>query len=228
MADGASGATRAQLWAQLWAGFAMWTPQVKALSLSLRALVSLRQLGPDCRFGLCVIAFAIVAVDDSPFLVDQIDCWPVLIAVGVPRCVFIVLRDRVTDIEVLDGCLDVVSVVLERIFRRVHAPHDQTLALVFLIPALHVGEGIDAVAAGIGPEVHQHDLASQLLHGQRVAVEPFIDTGEFGCDDGCTIKRTCHRSAAGSGNCGENCYRSEHGYETQSPESGEHVRVLAE
>src|SRR3954462_7997720 len=49
-------------------------------------------------FGLGVIAFAEVGIDDLALLVDQVDGRPVLVVVGGPGCVAVVLRHRVADI----------------------------------------------------------------------------------------------------------------------------------
>ena len=69
------------------------------------------------------------------------------------------MRDRIGDAEVLDGLADVATSLLEGELRRVHADHHQALILVLLGPGLDVGQRAQAVDAGVGPEVDQHDLA---------------------------------------------------------------------
>jgi hypothetical protein len=41
-----------------------------------------------------------------------------------------------------------------------YADHNQTLVFVFLRPAFHVGQRAQAIDAGVGPEIDQHDLAA--------------------------------------------------------------------
>ncbi|MNT83017.1 hypothetical protein D3C72_2228310 [compost metagenome] len=51
-----------------------------------------------------------------------------------------------------------------------HADHDEALILVFFGPGADIGNGADAVDAGIGPEVDEDDLATQLFARERWGV----------------------------------------------------------
>ena len=64
------------------------------------------------------------------------------------------------DAEAGDRLPDVLDLLLEREFRRVDADHDQPLILVLFRPGADIGQGADAVDAGIGPEIDQNDLAA--------------------------------------------------------------------
>ena len=61
-----------------------------------------------------------------------------------------------------DRPLDVAGVVLERELRRVDADDDEPVVAVLLVPGLEIGQRAQAVDAGVGPEVDQHDLAAQV------------------------------------------------------------------
>ena len=50
-----------------------------------------------------------------------------------------------------------------------HADHHQAVILVFLRPGADVRQRAQAVDAGIGPEIHQHDLAAQALRASAAA-----------------------------------------------------------
>ncbi len=191
-----------------------------------------RQQGLDLRFGLVVVAFAEVRVDDSPLLVDQIERRPILVVVGVPRRIVVVLRDREGDAEALDRTLDVVRVAFERILGRVDAHHHQPLIAELLIPGLHVGQHVDTVDAGIGPEVDQHHLAAQLLHAQRAAIEPVVDASEIRCGvvvagEGGHGSRGWARRERGDGGGAARHRCGEQGRGNDGFEVGEHVAVLS-
>lgn len=55
--------------------------------------------------------------------------------------------------------------------RRMYADDHKPLVLVFLGPGPDMRDSVDAVDAGIGPEIDQHHLAAQLLGGQRCRVQ---------------------------------------------------------
>ena len=54
-----------------------------------------------------------------------------------------------------------------------HADHHQALVLVFLGPGPDIGHRAQAIDAGIGPEIDQHDLAARAPRRQRRRVQPF-------------------------------------------------------
>ena len=76
---------------------------------------------------------------------------------------------------------DVAGVALERELGRLDADDHEPLAPVLRVPGLEVGERADAVDAGVGPEVDQHDVAAQPGERQRPVarrVEPVLGAGE--------------------------------------------------
>src|SRR5258707_14528868 len=110
--------------------------------------------------------------------IDEVVRGPVLVVEAAPDHKVAVDRDRVVDFEVANGAPHIVDALLESEFRRMHADHHQTLILVFLRPGFDVGNGTQAVDAGIGPEVDQHDLAAQRLRRQWRRVQPFDDASQ--------------------------------------------------
>ena len=83
------------------------------------------------------------------------------------------------------GCRDprprwrtLVGIALEREFGRVDADDDQAVLAVAFVPRLHIGDRAQAIDAAVGPEVDHHDLALELLAGERRAVEPWADAVE--------------------------------------------------
>src|SRR6266702_4973643 len=81
---------------------------------SAHAQSLLRQQSLDRRLRFGVIAFAEVRVDHLSFPVDQVERGPILVVVRTPRRVLVVLRDRVRDVETLEGGLHVFRAALER------------------------------------------------------------------------------------------------------------------
>src|SRR6266851_5054750 len=61
------------------------------------------------------------------------------------------------------------------------ADDDEAAIPVFRIELGDVRQRIDAVDAAIGPEIHQHHLATQVRHVERRGIEPVADAGEVGC-----------------------------------------------
>jgi hypothetical protein len=66
---------------------------------------------------------------DLPTSVDDILRRPILVVVGVPRCIFVVLRHRISDAVALNGGLYGIGGLLESKFRRVDADDDKALVL---------------------------------------------------------------------------------------------------
>ena len=126
----------------------------------------------DRLLGLAVIAFAEVVVADLPLCIDQVLCRPIAVLERTPDLVVIVDCNRITDLELLDRLFDVVDLLLEGEFRGVYTDDDQALILVFFGPGANIGEGPDAVDAGIGPEIDEDDLAVKLFPRQRRRVQP--------------------------------------------------------
>src|SRR5262249_17026662 len=109
---------------------------------------------------------------DAPCRVDEVVCWPVLIGEGAPDCIVVVYRNRVSDAQVVHRTANVVDILLEREFRRVHTNYDQSVVPIFVRPCAQVRKGPQAIDAGVGPEIDQHYFAAQALTRQWGAIEP--------------------------------------------------------
>src|SRR5262249_29677844 len=79
---------------------------------------------------------------------------------------------RIIDPHVLDGPADVVEVLLEFELGRVHADHDQSLVFIFLGPRAYVRKLAPPVDTGIGPEIDENNLPTQLWSRQWLRIEP--------------------------------------------------------
>jgi len=81
--------------------------------------------------------------------------------------VIVVDRHRIADAQVTDRAAHVGQVAFEGELRRVDADHHEALVAVLVRPGLDIGQGPQAVDAGVGPEIDHHDLAAQALGAQR-------------------------------------------------------------
>src|SRR3712207_9540667 len=88
--------------------------------------------------------------------------------------------------------------MLEGELRRVDADELQAGWGVLLVPALHVGQRAQDVYAGVGPEVHDADLAPQRRGVERRrGVQPFLDQ-EWWCPrSGGLCRLRAHRKDGG-------------------------------
>ncbi len=65
-------------------------------------------------------------------------------------------------------------------------------SLVLLRPGAHIGQRAQAVDAGIGPEVDQHDLAAQAFGRERRRVQPFTAPASDGSAPSTgSVRRAC-------------------------------------
>ena len=135
--------------------------------------------------GLVVVALAEVPVADLAARVDQVLRRPVLVAPGVPGAVVVVERDRVAQAVLARSrraTLD--SAPLERRTpacgrRRPSGPRRGSGRPRHC----RCEKRPQAVDAGVGPEVDQHDAPAQAAQRRRPAagrVEPARDAGELG------------------------------------------------
>ncbi|MOA22820.1 hypothetical protein D3C78_1434060 [compost metagenome] len=99
--------------------------------------------------------------------IDQVMRRPVAVIKGAPDLVIIVDCHRVIDLEVRDGLPDIVDFLFKGEFGCVDTDDDKALIAVFVCPRPHIWNGADAVDAGIGPEVDEDDLATQLFARER-------------------------------------------------------------
>jgi hypothetical protein len=74
-----------------------------------------------------------VLEDNLAALVDNVLRRPIFVSIGVPRGVFIVLRDRIADAMTLEGGLNVAQRFLERKLRCVDADDDKALVPVGVV-----------------------------------------------------------------------------------------------
>ena len=139
----------------------------------------LQQL-PYLELGLGVGALSEVGVADVAVLVYEVFGRPVPVFEGVPGPEVVVLEDRVLKAELFDGVDHVLPDLLELELRSVYPQDDETLICVLCVPLLDVGQGADAVDAGVGPEVDENDLSPLALEGEGLRVYPAIDSRELG------------------------------------------------
>ena len=132
----------------------------------------------DRPLGVVVVALALLDLADVAAPVDEVLGRPGAVLVRVPGLVAVVDRDRVADAELAGGLADVGRDVLERELGRVHADDPQARLPVGGIPRLQVRQRAQAVDAGVGPEVDEHDLASKRRDGLRLRVDPRRDASE--------------------------------------------------
>ena len=127
------------------------------------------------------VALALAQHDDAGVPVQEIEARPSPVAPRTPGPVAVVLADGIADPELADGMLHIRAQVLEGELRRVDADELQAGRRVLLVPALQVGQRAQDVDAGVGPEVHDADLAPQCRGVERRrGVQPFLD-GEWWC-----------------------------------------------
>ena len=110
--------------------------------------------------------------------IDEVMGRPVLIVECVPDGVVAVERNGIRDGKLLHGLLHIGQLLLKVELRRVDADDHQAAVLVLLRPGADVGNGAQAVDAGVGPEVDEDDLSSELLRGQGRGVDPAGRAGE--------------------------------------------------
>jgi hypothetical protein len=94
----------------------------------------------DVRLHGAVAALSEVVGAYLPAGIDEVLGRPVLVAVGVPGAVVVVHRDRVVDPQRARLAAHVGHDVLEGELRGVDADDDQAVLLVFVVPALDVGQ----------------------------------------------------------------------------------------
>ena len=122
------------------------------------------------------VAFALAQHDDPRLPVEEVEARPGPVAPRTPGPVAVVLADGIADPELADGMLHIRAQMLEGEFRRVDADELQAGRRVLLVPALQVGQRAQDVDAGVGPEVHDADLAPQRRGVERRrGVQPFLD-----------------------------------------------------
>lgn len=130
----------------------------------------------DVVFCDIIMAFAEMRIDNVSLLIDQIVGRPVFVVEVIPCAEIVIERHGIVDFEFLRGRLDIFFFGFKGKFRRVDAQHDKTLILVLFIPACDIRQRTDAIDARIRPEIDEYDFAFQLLHGQRVGIDPALNS----------------------------------------------------
>src|SRR5438093_11313986 len=109
---------------------------------------------------------------DPTLGVDEVKRRPVVIGECLPDLVVAVDGDRIVDLPRLYRPPDVVEVVLEREFRRVHPDRHEPLVPVPMRPGSVVSLRAQPVDAGVGPELNHDHLAAKTARRQTLGVEP--------------------------------------------------------
>ena len=139
-----------------------------------RLVSGFREQLPDGFFRRGIVAFADRAMANTAVCADEIKGGPGIVVECAPDPEVIVDRDGISHAELAERGADIVDLLLEGEFRRMHADHDQPLIAVLVGPCANMREDAEAVDAGIGPEIDQHDLALQVCSLQRCGVEPLL------------------------------------------------------
>ena len=116
---------------------------------------------PDGRLRLRVVALVGIGIAHPSLGVDQEVRRPALVAPLVEGVEVVVLDDRVVDAELLDRAANVAGFAFERELGRLNADDHEPFGVVLALPSLEVGQRTNAVDAGVGPEVEQHDVPAQ-------------------------------------------------------------------
>src|SRR5437773_12043221 len=109
------------------------------------------------RLRALVLALAELVMPDLAVRIDDIHGGPITIAECVPYRGVAVDRDGIVDAEHLERRPNVVDVLLEPEFGRVHADHDESLIPVLIGPRSNVRLCTLPVDAGVSPEIDDDD-----------------------------------------------------------------------
>ena len=96
------------------------------------------------------------------FAIDEVVRGPVAVAVSTPNGIVVVLNYRVFNTQVLNTRLDILSFVLERIFRCVYSHYLQTIITVLGVEFIQMRCSPLAVNARVGPEINECDFSAQV------------------------------------------------------------------
>ena len=117
-----------------------------------------------------------MCMSDSPSLIDEVECWPVVIIVFIPECEFIIEDDWIVDIIFLDRCIDIGTHFLIGEFWGMHSDDDKSLVSILPIPRRDIRKSTLTVDTSERPEVDKDDFASKRLHSQGIRVDPLSQT----------------------------------------------------
>src|SRR6516165_4213899 len=119
-----------------------------------------------------------MVVPNAALCVDEVMRGPVPVVEGSPDGVVIVDSHGVIDFQIDYSVLHITDVLLEGKLRRMRANDNQSLILVLLGPGPDIRDCSEAVDAGVGPEIDQHDLAPERFGRKRRAVDPLDGTSK--------------------------------------------------
>src|SRR5258708_354414 len=117
----------------------------------------------DDALDVAIVAFPKVVVPYSPFHVDEVLSWPILVAERLPDPLLAVNGDRKSNNQISHGILHVHRFVLERKLRRVHTDHYKTGIVIFFCPIPQERQRSNGVDAGVSPEIDHHHLSTKRL-----------------------------------------------------------------
>ena len=141
--------------------------------------VELRHHAAEQVVEVIVGQFALVLANDLALGVDEHEGWPGPAGILLPDLELGVVDYGVLKLIALHGLVDVGPFLLIGELGRMNAD-DHQLACILLFQFPQLRKNVCAVDSTVGPEVEDHDLASQLLHGQgAVSVDPFQPLGEL-------------------------------------------------
>src|SRR5262249_45651965 len=126
----------------------------------------------DHRLRLLVVPLPDVAVPDDAPLVDEHQRRPRADRIALPHGEFVVLDDRIRDLEVADGVHDLVERLFPPELGTVYADDREGLRGVFGVPIPQLRDHILAVVSAEGPEFDRDDTPAQIVDLQRLAVDP--------------------------------------------------------
>ena len=134
-------------------------------------------------FDLFPVQLTVPAVADVALFVDQIDARPELVPPFGPGLACRIDCHGVFHFIVLDLLANRRDVPLTICFRRVDADDRDVFVREFLMPARVPRVIADAVNSAERPEMHDDNIAFEILPGQGFAVDPLLDPFQFGYTD---------------------------------------------
>src|ERR1700733_415873 len=137
-----------------------------------RLCICLFQQLLDPSLGLVIVALAEVLVSHFALGVDEVVRRPVFIVKGIPDRLIAIECNGIGDAKLLHCLLYIRHLSFKVELRRMDSDHHQTAVLVLVRPRADIRDGAKAIDAGIGPEVYENDLPSELLCRQGRRIDP--------------------------------------------------------
>src|SRR5262245_43502194 len=119
---------------------------------------------------------------DMALYINQVLGRPETILIRLPCGVVVILSHWVMNLVLLQRALHVCRSFLKLKFRGMHTDHYEPCIFILFIQTGDMRQGADTVNAGIGPEINEHHLATQLTEGERCrGIEPVCNAREILC-----------------------------------------------